>query len=326
MDNDKCISTPTPADERAARDDGFFAGVCVALQVLTTHDKGVIWKDIVQACGVDELLQYAANVEPEEWELAGFKHFASGELGRRRPAARRINRASQATAVADPFPYQKTFNAIAAATSIVGGHVSISVKAFQDAFGAAPADAREPSPTAGMNLGERIKHVGGRENAAGYIEFGSVAAVDALIKQVIRDLPRPSPSDAIDTALLREALDDQCAFQAEIDRLRKIINTPQSGNFLRAVSIEAEHQRQRWSSEHDGGKTPADWFWLVGYLAGKALTAANAGNVEKAEHHVITTAAALANWHLAIFGQTDMRPGIEPPAGQGVQGGKGGEA
>ncbi|WP_208455489.1 hypothetical protein [Burkholderia gladioli] len=192
--------------------------------------------------------------------------------------------------------------------------------------GAAPASAREPSPTAGMNLGERIKHVGGRENAAGYIEFGSVTAVDALIKQVIRDLPRPSPSDAIDTALLREALDDQCAFQAEIDRLRKIINTPQSGNFLRAVSIEAEHQRQRWSSEHDSGKTPADWFWLVGYLAGKALTAANAGNVEKAEHHVITTAAALANWHLAIFGKTDMRPGTEQPEVQGAQGGTGGEA
>ncbi|WP_257811663.1 hypothetical protein [Burkholderia glumae] len=61
---------------------------------------------------------------------------------------------------------------------------------------AAPADAREPSPTAGMNLGERIKHVGGRENAAGYIEFGSVAAVGALIKQVIRDLPRSAPADA----------------------------------------------------------------------------------------------------------------------------------
>ncbi|WP_187702434.1 hypothetical protein [Burkholderia gladioli] len=225
----------------------------------------------------------------------------------------------------NPFPYQKTFNAIAAATSIVGGHVSISVKAFQDAFGAAPADAREPSPTVGMNLGERIKHVGGRENAAGYIEFGSVAAVDALIKQVIRDLPRPSPSDAIDTALLREALDDQCAFQAEIDRLRKIINTPQSGNFLRAVSIEAEHQRQRWSSKHDSGKMPADWFWLVSYLAGKALHAHAVCDEKKAEHHIITTAAALANWHLAIFGKSDMRPGTEQPGVQGAQGGTGGD-
>lgn len=45
------------------------------------------------------------------------------------------------------------------------------------------------SPTAGMTLEERIKHVGGRKNAAGYIEFGSVMAVDALIRHVLRDLP-----------------------------------------------------------------------------------------------------------------------------------------
>lgn len=47
----------------------------------------------------------------------------------------------------------------------------------------------DPSPTAGMNLGQRIKHIGGRENAAGYIEFGSVAAVRALIWQYLRDMP-----------------------------------------------------------------------------------------------------------------------------------------
>ncbi|MBU9154171.1 hypothetical protein KTD28_06060 [Burkholderia gladioli] len=111
----------------------------------------------------------------------------------------------------------------------------------------------------------------------------------------------------------------------EMKRLTAIINTPQSGDFLRAVSIEAEHQRQH-RGEHDADKTPADWFWLVGYLAGKALHAHAAGNVEKAEHHVITTAAALANWHLAIFGKTDMRPGTEQPDAQGAQGGKGGEA
>ena len=42
------------------------------------------------------------------------------------------------------------------------------------------------SPTKGMNLGERIAHAGGRENEAGYIEFGSVMAVDALINHVLR--------------------------------------------------------------------------------------------------------------------------------------------
>jgi hypothetical protein len=51
---------------------------------------------------------------------------------------------------AEAFPYQKTFDAIAAATSISGGHVAISVAKFVEAFGAAPPaqtaltdDARE---------------------------------------------------------------------------------------------------------------------------------------------------------------------------------------
>ena len=102
--------------------------------------------------------------------------------------------------------------------------------------------------------------------------------------------------------------------RAEVERLNAIVNTPQANDFLRAVSTEAEHQRQRWGSSHDAGKTPADWFWLVGYLAGKALHAHGVGDTTKAEHHIITTAAALANWHLSMFGKTDMRPGIDGEA------------
>jgi hypothetical protein len=101
--------------------------------------------------------------------------------------------------------------------------------------------------------------------------------------------------------------------QSEIDRLNAIINTPHADDFIRAVSIEAEHQRQRWGAEGDAGKAPADWFWLVGYLAGKALHACASDNAVKTEHHIITTAAALANWHRTIFGKTDMRPGIDAP-------------
>ena len=99
------------------------------------------------------------------------------------------------------------------------------------------------------------------------------------------------------------------ARDVEIDRLNKIINTPHDGDFIKAVSIEGEHQRQRWGADSDAGKTPADWFWLVGYFAGKALHAHVSADTKKAEHHVITTAAACLNWHLAMFGETDMRPG-----------------
>jgi hypothetical protein len=101
---------------------------------------------------------------------------------------------------------------------------------------------------------------------------------------------------------------------ADVDRLRGLLNTPEVGDFVDAVQREAAHQRVRWGSDHDEGKTPADWFWLIGYLAGKALHALTAGNVEKGLHHVITTAAVLANWHAAVLGKTNMRPGIVPPA------------
>jgi hypothetical protein len=88
------------------------------------------------------------------------------------------------------------------------------------------------------------------------------------------------------------------------------INTPEIDDFLSAVRNEALHQRERWPSAHDSGKANADWFWLVGYLAGKALHDVN----DKRLHHVITAAAALLNWHAALTGSFNaMRPGIEEP-------------
>lgn len=92
----------------------------------------------------------------------------------------------------------------------------------------------------------------------------------------------------------------------------KEINTPEIKDFMAAVEREALHQRLRWPSQHDAGKADADWLWLLGYLAGKAL---HAKTPEKALHHIITTAAACLNWHAAKLGtHTQMRPGIEPPA------------
>lgn len=93
--------------------------------------------------------------------------------------------------------------------------------------------------------------------------------------------------------------------RAECERLSKLINSPELIDFQKAVVLEAAHQRERWGSDHDAGKMPADWFWLVGYVAGKALS-----KPEKRLHHIITTAAVCANWHAAELGLTDMRPGI----------------
>lgn len=101
----------------------------------------------------------------------------------------------------------------------------------------------------------------------------------------------------------------------EIARLHGLLNAPELHDFASGAVLEAAHQRQRYPSEHDAGKAPSDWFWLIGYLAGKALAAAVVGDVDKAKHHCISTAAALANWHAALSGvNTDMRPGIATPA------------
>jgi len=73
-------------DAGVVRDD-FLQGVCVALQVVTSMDCGVTWREIVRAAGEDEILQYAAVTEPEEWGLAGFSRYAAQELKRGKPDA-----------------------------------------------------------------------------------------------------------------------------------------------------------------------------------------------------------------------------------------------
>ena len=104
---------------------------------------------------------------------------------------------------------------------------------------------------------------------------------------------------------------------AEAARLRALLNTPEVLDFAKAVQLEAAHQRERWGSDHDAGKADADWFWLLGYLAGKALhNPGEVGDGEKRLHRIVTIAAAPANWHAAVLGRTNMRPGIEPPAGE----------
>lgn len=95
------------------------------------------------------------------------------------------------------------------------------------------------------------------------------------------------------------------------DRLAALIMRPYVGAWLDEILIEAAHQRDRWGARQDHGKAPEDWFWLVGYLAGKALAAHKAGDVDKARHHTVSTAAALAHWAAAVSGdETVMRPGV----------------
>lgn len=99
------------------------------------------------------------------------------------------------------------------------------------------------------------------------------------------------PSGDVET-LLEQAL--------QAHDLHALINNPHTDEFLPSVKLEAAHQRDRWGDAHDRGKSAENWFWLVGYLAGKCLRAAITGDREKALHHTISSAAALANWYEAI--------------------------
>jgi hypothetical protein len=148
----------------------------------------------------------------------------------------------------------------------------------------------------------------------GKLDFEQSEWANQLISD---DVPDPAALAILELVERRSqllaALAQIAALQIQVKAYREALNTPETEDFFKGVPLEAAHQRVRWGSDHDGGKTPPDWFWLVGYLAGKCLAAHIAGNIDKALHHTISTAAALANWHMAIKGAGDMRPGIETP-------------
>jgi hypothetical protein len=101
------------------------------------------------------------------------------------------------------------------------------------------------------------------------------------------------------------------ALREENIRLKALIGRPYVGAWADEIVVEAAHQRDRWGAEQDHGKAPEDWFWLIGYLAGKCLAAHKAGDASKAHHHTVSTAAVLAHWAAAIDGnEMAFRPGL----------------
>lgn len=107
---------------------------------------------------------------------------------------------------------------------------------------------------------------------------------------------------------------DPVALLDEVRKLDARINSPITDDFLKGVRYEAAHQVGRWGAPHDRGKSPLDWFWLVGFLAQKATHAAQQADLDKALHHTISTAAALLNWHAQLCGQA-----VDPDAPMSVR-------
>lgn len=119
---------------------------------------------------------------------------------------------------------------------------------------------------------------------------------------------------AAEAAKMASERDEARANLAEASRMW---DGPETTYWLEGVRKEAAHQVARWGKDHDDGKDPSDFFWTLGYLGGKALQAELAGDLDKAKHHTISSAALLLNWHARIAKEAkQFRPGIEDPDGE----------
>lgn len=97
---------------------------------------------------------------------------------------------------------------------------------------------------------------------------------------------------------------DEAALVSEVERLRAdnrrlrgILDQPDPAEFMYATEVEMRYQQAHWGEEHDSGKVDADWFWLIGYLAGKALHRGEDDGRDKLLHRITTVSAAAGNWH-----------------------------
>lgn len=102
--------------------------------------------------------------------------------------------------------------------------------------------------------------------------------------------------------LVREHAD----LTAEVDRLKMLLGTPEIVDFAKAVVREAAFQREKWGPDHDWEKTDDNWFWTLGWLAGKAVTDPHGPDdkrtaLERKLHRIVTAAALACNWHAVIL-------------------------
>jgi hypothetical protein len=114
----------------------------------------------------------------------------------------------------------------------------------------------------------------------------------------------------IDPIACRHWLSQTCIdnLRTDLERERKArgeLAGAVTNSFWEGLRVEREFQRRKWGAVDDRNKAPADWFWLVGYLAGKALTAHVTGDSYKARHHTISAAAVLSHWWDAILVPVD---------------------
>lgn len=120
---------------------------------------------------------------------------------------------------------------------------------------------------------------------------------DELVRRVthlVREMGQGPIAGRVSEHELRRALADSLH---EIERLKNLLSRPQLFPFIEAVRCEMVHQQLRFPPGHDQIKTSADWIWLLAHLATKGAAASTYGDLDKALHHTISTAAACGHWH-----------------------------
>ena len=179
-----------------------------------------------------------------------------------------------------------------------------------------PIPTAEPAPaapaTTGIELAALVEALAKRtQGIGGYDRYHALRDAAKLLRgEHVGSAPGISePAEIMRlTGAAAVAADAGQATDARDAAKYRALHTPEVVDFIKAVENEALFQRDKWAAQGDAGKSDADWFWLVGYLAGKAIRPD--ATKEKQLHHIITTAAACLNWHGARVGAyTLMRPG-----------------
>lgn len=95
-----------------------------------------------------------------------------------------------------------------------------------------------------------------------------------------------------------------------MNQIQEIVSKPHNNDFVTGLIVEAAHQVEKWGEAHTRGKEPEDWLWLLGWLISKATMSHRTGDIEKAKHHCISSAAVLLQWHSFLSGHdTTFIPG-----------------
>jgi DNA repair exonuclease SbcCD ATPase subunit len=140
-----------------------------------------------------------------------------------------------------------------------------------------------------------------------------VMELEAQLEKTTREANRLDELQSDYALRLATETAKRIGLQSELDRVKEkyaelngLVNTPHTDNFLDAVRLEAAYQRST-REEDDRKKTPEEWFWTLGYLAGKVIRPGQ--TKEKELHHIVTSAALCMNWHRHASGEAKKDSG-----------------